>query len=132
MMLGYLLARAGIPVTVFEKHADFLRDFRGDTVHPSTMEVLNDLGLIERFLARPHDEIRQVTGAIGGERVTIADFAHLPVRCPFIALMPQWEFLDFLADEARAYPAFTLEMEAEAFDVLAEDSEAGRVTGLKI
>src|SRR3982751_6132174 len=86
MMLGFLLARAGIPVTVLEKHKDFLRDFRGDTVHPSTMEVLHELGLIERFLARPHNEYRVIRGAVGGEPVTIADLSHLPVRCPFIAL----------------------------------------------
>jgi 2-polyprenyl-6-methoxyphenol hydroxylase-like FAD-dependent oxidoreductase len=129
MMLGYLLARAGIGVTVLEKHADFLRDFRGDTVHPSTMEVLYELGLIERFLKRPHDEIRRVTGSIGGEEFTAGDFSHLPVHCPFIALMPQWEFLNFLAEEARAFPAFHLEMETEAVDIIEED---GAVSGLKV
>ena len=129
MMLGYLLARAGIPVTVLEKHKDFLRDFRGDTVHPSTMEILTELGLIDRFLTRPHNEMRRVTGSIGGEEFTAGDFSHLPVRCPFIALMPQWEFLNFLAEEAKVYPAFHLEMETEARDVIEEN---GVVTGLRI
>ena len=129
MMLGYLLARAGVEVTVLEKHADFLRDFRGDTVHPSTMEILNELGLIDRFLARPHDELQRITGSIGGEEFTAGDFSHLPVRCPFIALMPQWDFLNFLAEEARAFPAFRLEMETEARDIIEEN---GVVTGLRI
>jgi 2-polyprenyl-6-methoxyphenol hydroxylase-like FAD-dependent oxidoreductase len=129
MMLGYLLARAGIEVTVLEKHSDFLRDFRGDTVHPSTMEILNELGLIDRFLARPHEEFHQVQLAVGGELLTVADLTHLRVRCPFIALMPQWEFLNFLAEEARAYPAFHLEMETDATDII---EERGVVTGLKI
>jgi 2-polyprenyl-6-methoxyphenol hydroxylase-like FAD-dependent oxidoreductase len=129
MMLGYLLARAGIGVTVLEKHADFLRDFRGDTVHPSTMEVLHDLGLIERFLTRPHDELREIRGMVGGQLITITNLGHLPVRCPFIALMPQWEFLDFLAEEARAYPAFRLEMGTGALDIV---EDGGVVTGLRI
>lgn len=129
MMLGYLLARAGISVTVLEKHSDFLRDFRGDTVHPSTMEVLHELGLIDRFLARPHNELSEIRGSVGGELVTITNLSHLRVRCPFIALMPQWEFLDFLATEARAYPSFHLEMETEATDII---EEKGVVTGLRI
>ena len=129
MMAGLLLARAGIDVTVLEKHSDFLRDFRGDTVHPSTMEVLHELGLIERFLARPHNELREIHGMVGGERVTITNLSHLPVRCPFIALMPQWEFLNFLAEEAKVYPAFHLEMNAEALDIVLGN---GVVTGLRI
>jgi 2-polyprenyl-6-methoxyphenol hydroxylase-like FAD-dependent oxidoreductase len=128
MMLGYLLARAGISVTVLEKHSDFLRDFRGDTVHPSTMEILHELGLIDRFLARPHTELREIQGMVGGELVTITNLSHLPVRCPFIALMPQWEFLNFLAEEARAYPSFRLEMATEARDIIEEN---GVVTGLR-
>src|SRR5215813_10505625 len=113
MMLGLLLARAGIDVTVLEKHKDFLRDFRGDTVHPSTLEVMAELGLIDEFLKRPHQEVRELSGRIEGVEVPIADFTHLPVRCKFIALMPQWEFLDFLSEQAKKYPAFHLEMEAE-------------------
>jgi 2-polyprenyl-6-methoxyphenol hydroxylase-like FAD-dependent oxidoreductase len=101
MMLGVLLARAGIPVVVLEKHADFLRDFRGDTVHPSTLEVMYELGVLDEFLARPHSELREARGMIGDDRVTIADFTHLPVHAPFIAMVPQWEFLDFLAQFGR-------------------------------
>src|SRR3954453_24037778 len=94
MMLGYLLARAGVEVVVLEKHADFLRDFRGDTVHPSTLEVMHELGLLESFLQRPHQKASQLTVYVGGEPVTVADFSRLPTRCPFIAFMPQWEFLN--------------------------------------
>jgi len=93
MMLGLLLARAGVEVLVLEKHGDFLRDFRGDTVHPSTLEVMHELGLLGDFLRRPHDEARQITGYVAGEPVIVADFAHLKTSCPFVALMPQWEFL---------------------------------------
>src|SRR5260221_8244492 len=118
MMLGFLLARAGVDTVVLEKHGDFLRDFRGDTVHPSTMEVLYELGLLERFLARPHDEVDQLSGQIGDVLVRVADFRHLPVHARFIAFMPQWEFLDFLAGEARRYPEFQLIMNAEATDLL--------------
>jgi 2-polyprenyl-6-methoxyphenol hydroxylase-like FAD-dependent oxidoreductase len=118
MMLGLLLARAGIDTVVLEKHADFLRDFRGDTIHPSTLEVMGELGLLEKFLARPHDELRQAVGQIGEERVTVADFSHLPVRCKFIAFMPQWHFLDFLAEEAGRLPAFRLLRETEAEDLI--------------
>jgi 2-polyprenyl-6-methoxyphenol hydroxylase-like FAD-dependent oxidoreductase len=128
MMLGYLLARAGVGVVVLEKHADFLRDFRGDTVHPSTLQVLHELGLLDGFLARPHQEARRLTGVIGGTEVPIADVTHLPTRCRFIAFMPQWDFLDFLAGEARRYPEFGLRMRAEATDLIAE---AGRVVGVR-
>src|SRR6202045_5121810 len=92
MVLGLLLARAGVSVLVLEKHADFLRDFRGDTIHPSTLEVMHELGLLEEFLQRPHSEVRQTQGQIGSESLTLADFTHLPTRCKFIALVPQWEF----------------------------------------
>ena len=98
LVLGLLLARAGVEVTVLEKHADFLRDFRGDTVHPSTLEVMGELGLLEEFLRRPHTEIRQFSGQVNGIAVQIADMSHLRVRCPFVALMPQWDFLNFLAE----------------------------------
>src|SRR3990170_4631585 len=111
MMLGFLLARAGVDVVVLEKHADFLRDFRGDTIHPSTLQVMHELGLLEDFLQRPHQEVRELTGQIGEEHVTLADFSHLPTHCRFIAFMPQWDFLDFLADHAKRYPGFHLRME---------------------
>jgi 2-polyprenyl-6-methoxyphenol hydroxylase-like FAD-dependent oxidoreductase len=122
MMLGYLLARAGIEVMVLEKHADFLRDFRGDTIHPSTLEVMHELGLLEEFLKRPHQEVRELSGLIGDDRVVIADFSHLPTRCHFVAFMPQWDFLDFLADKAKLCPNFRLEMQAEVTD-LVEDRD---------
>src|SRR5277367_6245063 len=95
MMLGLLLARVGLEVIVLEKHRDFLRDFRGDTIHPSTLEIMHELGLLQRFLALPHDEVREIAAYVGGVRVPVADFTHLPTRCKFLALMPQWDFLDF-------------------------------------
>ena len=106
MMLGWLLARAGVTVVVLEKHRDFLRDFRGDTIHPSTLEVLHELGVLDEFLERPHREIRDITGRVGRETLTLGDFSHLPTRCKFIALMPQWDFLNFVASEARAHATF--------------------------
>ncbi|ODA66348.1 Pentachlorophenol 4-monooxygenase [Methyloligella halotolerans] len=118
MMLGYLLARAGVDVIVLEKHADFLRDFRGDTIHPSTMQCLYELGLLEAFLKRPHQEVREVGADISGKRYEIADFSHLPVHKRCIAFMPQWHFLDFLAEEARTLPNFKLRMETEVTDLL--------------
>ncbi len=118
MMLGFLLARAGIDVVVLEKHGDFLRDFHGDTVHPSTLQVMHELGLLDAFLTRPHDELRRVGLQIGDRFVQIADFTHLPTRCGFVAFMPQWEFLDFLAVEARRYPQFRLMMRTEATGLL--------------
>lgn len=118
MMLGLLLARAGVNVTVIEKHGDFLRDFRGDTIHPSTLEVIHELGLLGDFLSRPHQEMHAIAGQIGDERVEVADFSHLPTKCKFIAFMPQWDFLDFLADNGREYPTFDLRMEIEAVDLL--------------
>ena len=120
MMCGYLLARAGIDVIVLEKHRDFLRDFRGDTIHASTLQLMDELGLLERFLKRPHDEVHQVTAEIGNEVFKIADMSRLPTACKFIAFMPQWEFLNFLAEEAKALPHFRLMMEAEATELLAQ------------
>jgi 2-polyprenyl-6-methoxyphenol hydroxylase-like FAD-dependent oxidoreductase len=127
VMLGLLLARAGVEVIVLEKHADFLRDFRGDTVHPSTLEVMRELGLLDGFLARPHQELREIAGEIAGRRIVIADFSHLPTACKFIALMPQWHFLDFLVEHARTYPTFHLMMHAEVTDLLRDDD---RVAGV--
>ena len=128
MMLGVLLARAGIPVVVLEKHGDFLRDFRGDTVHPSTLEVIHELGVLDDFLKRPHSELRELRGMIGNEPVTIADFSHLPVKCPFIAMVPQWDFLNFLVEQGRRYPTFQLLMRAEVYELIEQD---GRITGVR-
>ncbi|HEX5258443.1 MAG TPA: FAD-dependent oxidoreductase [Sphingomicrobium sp.] len=129
VMAGLLFARAGCKVQVLEKHADFFRDFRGDTVHPSTLELLRELGLIDEFLKRPHDEIRSLTARVADRQITFADTSHLPVENRFVALMPQWDFLDFLAEEARHYPTFSLRMEAEAVDLIIED---GRVSGVRL
>ncbi len=128
MMLGFLLARAGVEVVVLEKHADFLRDFRGDTVHPSTLELIAELGLLDGFLTRPHQELPQLRGVINGNEVLIADFAHLRTRCRFIALMPQWEFLNFLTEHGRRYPGFHVLMRAEVTDLI---EEGGRVAGVR-
>ena len=127
MMLGFLLARAGVDVLVLEKHGDFLRDFRGDTIHPSTLELMHELGLLEEFLKRPHDELREITALVDGESVTMGDFTHLPTHCKFLALMPQWDFLDFIAQQAGKYPAFQLRMNAEVTDLIAEN---GTIVGL--
>ncbi|HYI49360.1 MAG TPA: FAD-dependent oxidoreductase [Allosphingosinicella sp.] len=128
MMAGLLFARAGVRTLVLEKHADFLRDFRGDTVHPSTMELFHELGALDELLSRPHDKAAQLSGIIGGEKVRIADFSHLPAHARFIALMPQWDFLDCVADLARAYPSFSLRMNAEVTDLLWEgDRVAGAI-----
>jgi 2-polyprenyl-6-methoxyphenol hydroxylase-like FAD-dependent oxidoreductase len=113
MMLGFLLARAGVPVIVLEKHADFLRDFRGDTIHPSTLEIMHELGLLEDFLKRPHQELPQIAGQIGNETIVLGDFSHLPTQCKFLAFMPQWDFLNFLLEHAERYPAFRLITNAE-------------------
>src|SRR5580704_6319393 len=128
MVLGYLLARAGVEVFVLEKHGDFLRDFRGDTIHPSTLEVMHELGLLEEFLKRPHEEVSQLGGKIGDEEVMVADFSHLPTRCKFIALMPQWDFLDFLAEHAKRFPTFHLKVRHEVTGLL---EEGGRVAGAR-
>lgn len=129
MMAGLLLVRAGVSVTVLEKHADFFRDFRGDTVHPSTMEILDQLGLLHRFLERPHERVDKAEIRVAGRNYVIGDLSHLNAPAPFIAMMPQWEFLDFLRDEAERYPSFGLEMEADAVDFL---SENGRVAGVRL
>jgi 2-polyprenyl-6-methoxyphenol hydroxylase-like FAD-dependent oxidoreductase len=127
-VLGLLLARAGVDVLVLEKHGDFLRDFRGDTIHPSTLEVLHELGLLDQFLDRPHQEARQLTGVIGGVEVPVADFSRLPTFCRFIAFMPQWDFLDFIAEHAKRYPGFHLRMRAEVTGLL---EEGGRIVGVR-
>jgi 2-polyprenyl-6-methoxyphenol hydroxylase-like FAD-dependent oxidoreductase len=127
MMLGFLLARAGVRVVVLEKHADFFRDFRGDTVHPSTLEVMVELGLIDRFLELPLQKVETLSAQIGAEHVEVVDFRHLPTHCKFIALTPQWNFLNFLAEHGRRYPTFDLRMQAEATDLI---EEKGRVVGL--
>jgi 2-polyprenyl-6-methoxyphenol hydroxylase-like FAD-dependent oxidoreductase len=126
MMAGLLLARAGVDTIVLEKHADFLRDFRGDTIHPSTLDVIHELGLLEELLKRPHQVVREIRAHIGQEEVVIADFSGLPVRCPYIALIPQWDFLDFLLQEARRYPTFRLLMQAEVTELVeTEDRVVG-------
>jgi 2-polyprenyl-6-methoxyphenol hydroxylase-like FAD-dependent oxidoreductase len=128
MMLGYLLARAGVDVTVLEKHADFLRDFRGDTIHPSTLELMYELGLLSDFLKLPHQEVAKLSFQIGAERIPIVDLSHLPTHCKFVALMPQWDFLNFLAARGQRYSSFHLRMRTEATDLIVED---GRVVGLR-
>jgi 2-polyprenyl-6-methoxyphenol hydroxylase-like FAD-dependent oxidoreductase len=128
MMLGLLLARAGVEVLVLEKHADFFRDFRGDTVHPSTLELIYELGLIDEFLGLPHQKVESLSGQVGAEHLKMADFRHLPTHCKFIALMPQWDFLNFLAEHARRYKTFDLRMQAEATDLT---EEGGRIVGLR-
>jgi len=129
VMAGLLFARAGVSVRVIEKHADFFRDFRGDTVHPSTMEILGQLGMLDRFLERPHDRVTQAQIRIAGREYTIGDLSHLATPAPFIAMMPQWEFLDFLRDEAEAFPGFALEMEAEAVGFV---EESARIAGVRL
>ncbi len=128
MMLGFLLARAGVDAVVLEKHADFFRDFRGDTVHPSTLELMCELGLIDDFLKLPHQKVETLAGQVGAEHIVLADFRHLPTRCKFIALMPQWDFLNFLAAQARRYGTFHLRMNAEAMDLI---EQGGRIVGLR-
>jgi 2-polyprenyl-6-methoxyphenol hydroxylase-like FAD-dependent oxidoreductase len=128
MMLGFLLARAGVSVIVIEKHADFLRDFRGDTVHPSTLEMIYELGLLDEFLKLPHSVVKQISLQIGKDRVIVGHFEHLPVHCKFIALMPQWDFLNFIADRGRRYQTFDLLMQTEAIDLIEEN---GRVAGVR-
>jgi 2-polyprenyl-6-methoxyphenol hydroxylase-like FAD-dependent oxidoreductase len=129
MMLGLLLARAGVRVLVLEKHADFLRDFRGDTIHPSTLEVMHELGLLDGLLRLPHQKVPQFSAKFGDRQVVIADLGRLPVHCRFIAMMPQWDFLNFLAAEARRYPGFELRMNAEVTSLIERD---GHVSGLNM
>src|SRR5213075_1411299 len=128
MMTGFLLARAGVDVVVLEKHADFIRDFRGDTIHPSTLELMHELGLLDEFLKQPHEEVRELRGVINGQTVPIADFTKLPTRCKFIAFMPQWDFLNFLSSHAKRFPTFQLHMQTEVVDLLIEDN---RVAGAR-
>lgn len=127
MMLGYLLARKGVPVTVLEKHADFFRDFRGDTVHPSTLEVLKELGLLAEFLNLPHQKVSSLGVIIGDSKFEVADFRHVPASCKFVALMPQWDFLNFLSSHAKNFPSFQLLMQHEATDLV---TEGGRIVGV--
>ena len=129
MMLGVLLARAGVDVLVLEKHKDFLRDFRGDTIHPSTLRLMEELGWLDDFLKLPHQEVKRLYGQFGETRIKLADFSTLPISTKFIALMPQWDFLDFLAEKGRAYPKFSLRMNAEATDLV---RDGGRVSGVKV
>ena len=128
-MLGFLLARAGVDVIVLEKHADFFRDFRGDTIHPSTLEVIYELGLLDDFLKRPHQEIREIGGQIGDEFIPLADLTHLPTHCKFLGFMPQWDFLNFFAEHGRKYQQFQLLMEAEVTDLIIAGST---VAGVKV
>jgi 2-polyprenyl-6-methoxyphenol hydroxylase-like FAD-dependent oxidoreductase len=128
MMLGFLLARAGVTVVVLEKHGDFLRDFRGDTVHPSTLTVMHELGLLDEFLKLPHHKLSRFAGYFGDKKVEIADLTHLQVPAPYIAMMPQWDFLDFLASHGRALPGFTLLMRAEGRGLI---EEGGRTVGVR-
>jgi len=127
-MLGFLLARAGVDVMVLEKHKDFFRDFRGDTIHPSTLELMHELGLLEEFLRQPHQELQEITVHFGDQTVHIADCSRLPTKCKFIAFMPQWDFLNFLCGHARKYPQFQLRMETEVTDLLVENE---RIVGVK-
>ena len=127
MMLGFLLARAGVDVVVLEKHADFFRDFRGDTIHPSTLELMHELGLLDAFLKLPHQKLDRLTAQVGDQRVRMIDLTHLPTHCKYIALMPQWDFLNFLAAQGNRYPTFDLRMQAEATDLIEEN---GRVVGV--
>jgi 2-polyprenyl-6-methoxyphenol hydroxylase-like FAD-dependent oxidoreductase len=128
MMLGFLLARAGVQVSVLEKHGDFLRDFRGDTIHPSTLEVMHELGLLDEFLELPHQKVYELKAQFGEMELTIADFRHLPTRCGFVAFMPQWDFLNFLADKAARYAGFDLRMETEVTGLI---EASGRVVGVR-
>jgi len=128
MILGFLLARAGVEAVVLEKHADFLRDFRGDTIHPSTLELMYELGILEEFLKRPHQELSEVGATVDDLAVTVADFTHLPTHCKFVGLMPQWDFLNFVAEKAKLYAQFHLRMESEATGLITEN---GRIAGVR-
>lgn len=129
VMLGYLLARAGVNVMVLEKHKDFFRDFRGDTIHPSTLELMRELGLLEEFLKIPHQELQSIGGLYGDFAFTVADFSHLPVQCKFIALMPQWDFLNFLTDHGKQFTTFDLRLEHEVVGLL---EESGAIKGVRV
>ena len=129
MMVGLLLARAGVSTLVLEKHGDFLRDFRGDTVHPSTMEILDQLGMLDRFLERPHSRLTRANLTIAGQDLTFGELGHLNTPAPFIAMMPQWDFLDFLKTEAAEFPEFSIEMVSEVAGLI---DHGGRITGVKL
>jgi 2-polyprenyl-6-methoxyphenol hydroxylase-like FAD-dependent oxidoreductase len=129
IMAGYLLARAGVPVIVLEKHADFFRDFRGDTIHPSTLELMYELGLLEEFLKQPHQEVSELRAVINGHTVPIGDFSRLPTRCKFIAFMPQWDFLNFLSTQAKKFPSFQLLMQHEVIGLTFDQQH---VTGVRV
>ncbi len=129
MMAGVLFARAGLKVAVLEKHADFLRDFRGDTIHPSTLELFHQLGMLDDLLKLPHSRVDQAMIHIAGQKMKVLDFRHLPVAAPYIAMMPQWDLLNFIATKAKQYPGFDLLMETEAMDLLYDDAE--RVRGVE-
>ncbi len=128
MVLGFLLARMGVDVLVLEKHADFLRDFRGDTIHPSTLEIMHELGILEDFLKRPHQELTKLSAQVGDETLMLADFSHLPTHCKFLAFMPQWDFLDFIAAQGKRYPTFHVRMQAEVTELIEKD---GAVVGAR-
>ncbi len=128
MMLGFLLARAGVEVVVLEKHADFFRDFRGDTIHPSTLEIMYELNLLDDFLKQPHQEVQHLRAHIGATMLPVVDFSHLPTHCKFLAFMPQWDFLNFIAAKARSYPSFRLRMETEATGLIFDGT---RIIGVK-
>ncbi len=128
MMLGYLLGRAGIDVVVLEKHDDFFRDFRGDTVHPSTLQVMDELGLIDGFLKLPHQQLQKLDGVIGGKSVRIADLGRVDIEYPFIAFMPQWDFLNFLRASGARFPSLKVMMNTEVTDLI---RDGDRITGVK-
>ncbi len=128
MMLGFLLARAGVDVVVLEKHANFFRDFSGDTIHPSTLELMYELGLLDRFLKVPHQKLERLAIQVGDTRLQMLDLTHLPTHCKYIALMPQWDFLNFLAECGKRYKTFHVRMETEATDLIEEN---GRVVGVR-
>src|ERR1700678_2243700 len=128
VMLGFLLARAGVRVSVLEKHADFFRDFRGDTIHPSTLELMYELGLLDAFLKLPHQKLDHLVAQVGDTRMRMVDLTHLPTHCKYIALMPQWDFLNFLAEHGTRYPTFDLRMNTEATDLI---EEGGRIAGVR-
>src|SRR5438477_11731780 len=121
MMAGYLLARACVPVIVLEKHADFFRDFRGDTIHPSTLELMHELGLLDEFLKQPHQELRELRAVVNGQPVPVADFTKLPTHCKFIAFMPQWDFLNFISTRAKEFPTFQLLRQQEVVDLVFDE-----------
>jgi 2-polyprenyl-6-methoxyphenol hydroxylase-like FAD-dependent oxidoreductase len=128
MMLAFLLARAGVEVLVLEKHADFLRDFRGDTIHPSTLEVMAELGILDDFLKLSHQKTYSINAQVGNSAFTFADFSHLPTRCRFVAFMPQWDFLNFIAERGKRYPSFGLRMRADVTGLI---EESGGIVGVR-